>query len=160
MAEYLAEGNAKQPRKRVGCDVLIRDTTGRILIVNPEYKPDWDLPGGMAEANESPLDAAQRELREELGIRQAVGLMLCVDWVAPHGVWDDSVMFIFDGGVLSDDVAARLRPRDGELLGHQFCEPADAEGLLRPYYWLRVRAALRAQEAGRAAYLQNGTPIS
>jgi 8-oxo-dGTP diphosphatase len=67
--KHLAEGNAKQPRKRVGCDVLLRDTLGRILIVNPEYKPDWDLPGGMAEANESPLDAVQRELREELGLR-------------------------------------------------------------------------------------------
>ena len=74
--QYLAEGNANQPRKRVGCDVLIRDTSGRILIVNPEYKPDWDLPGGMAEANESPMDAVQRELSEELGIDLPVGAML------------------------------------------------------------------------------------
>jgi 8-oxo-dGTP pyrophosphatase MutT (NUDIX family) len=64
--KYLAQGNAK-PRKRVGCDVLVRDTSGRILIVNPEYKPDWDLPCGMAEANESPVEAVHRELREELG---------------------------------------------------------------------------------------------
>jgi 8-oxo-dGTP pyrophosphatase MutT (NUDIX family) len=154
--KYLAEGNAKQPRKRVGCDVLIRDTEGRILIVNPEYKPDWDLPGGMAEANESPMDAVQRELREELGIGLQVGALLCVDWVAPHGVWDDSVMFVFDGGVLSEEDAARLQPRDRELLGFQFCNPTDAETLLRPYFWLRVRAALEALENGRAAYLQNG----
>lgn len=154
--KYLAEGNAKQPRKRVGCDVLIRDTSGRILIVNPEYKPDWDLPGGMAEANESPMDAAQRELREELGIRQPIGSMLCVDWVAPHGVWDDSVMFIFDGGVLSDEEVAEVRPRDRELLGYEFHYPGDAGNLLRPYYWLRVQGALGALETGRPAYLQNG----
>jgi 8-oxo-dGTP diphosphatase len=154
--EYLAEGNAKQPRKRVGCDVLIRDTSGRILIVNPEHKPDWDLPGGMAEANESPADAVQRELREELGIERPVRTMLCVDWVAPHNVWDDSLMFIFDGGVLSDEEAASLRPRDRELLGYRFCETDEAEKLLRPYFWLRVRGALRALETGRATYLQNG----
>ncbi len=51
---YLAEGNAKQPRKRVSADVILRDHAGRILLVDPQYKPDWDTPGGMAEANEPP----------------------------------------------------------------------------------------------------------
>ncbi|MFD8591350.1 NUDIX domain-containing protein, partial [Streptomyces sp. NPDC059637] len=49
---YLAEGNATQPRKRVAADVLLRDPAGRFLLVEPTYKPGWDLPGGMAEANE------------------------------------------------------------------------------------------------------------
>jgi 8-oxo-dGTP diphosphatase len=66
-----AEGNAKQARKRVAADVLVRDTSQRILLVDPSYKPDWDLPGGMAEANEPPLEAAQREVREELGLNLA-----------------------------------------------------------------------------------------
>ena len=64
---HLAEGNAKQARKRVSADVILRDALGRILLVDPKYKPDWDLPGGMAEANEPPADAVRRELREELG---------------------------------------------------------------------------------------------
>ncbi len=66
-AEYLAEGNRTQAHKRVGADVVFRDHAGRILLVDPVYKPDWDLPGGMAEANESPLDTAKREIPEELG---------------------------------------------------------------------------------------------
>ncbi|WP_244298760.1 hypothetical protein [Micromonospora cremea] len=37
---YLAEGNARQPRKRVGADVLIRNPRDEILLVNPRYKPD------------------------------------------------------------------------------------------------------------------------
>src|SRR6476620_7949276 len=154
--EYLAEGNAKQARKRVGCDLLIRDRANRIFLVNPEYKPDWDLPGGMAEANESPVDAVARELREELRLSRPVGSMLCVDWVTPHNVWDDSLMFIFDGGVLGDEELASLRPRDSELLGFGFYDPDGAEKLLRPYFWLRVQGALRALKTGRAAYLQNG----
>lgn len=57
---YLAEGNATQARKRVAADVLIRDASGRVLLVNPTYKPGWDLPGGMVEANEPPHAAAIR----------------------------------------------------------------------------------------------------
>ena len=75
---YLAEGNAKQARKRVSADVILRDAHGRILLVDPKYKPDWDLPGGMAEANEPPANAVRRELREELGLDLQIGDLLCV----------------------------------------------------------------------------------
>jgi 8-oxo-dGTP pyrophosphatase MutT (NUDIX family) len=56
---------------------------GRILLVNPNYKPDWDMPGGMAEANESPLDAARREIREELGLALTIDSLLYVVKTAP-----------------------------------------------------------------------------
>jgi hypothetical protein len=36
---HLAEGNAKQARKRVAADVIIRDEAGRLLLVDPNYKP-------------------------------------------------------------------------------------------------------------------------
>ena len=85
---YLAEGNAKQARKRVSADAIVRDSSGRILLVDPTYKPDWDLPGGMAEANEPPADALRRELREELGLGIKAGDLLCVDWISPHDPWD------------------------------------------------------------------------
>jgi ADP-ribose pyrophosphatase YjhB (NUDIX family) len=75
---YLAKGNAKQARKRVSADAIVRDSSGRILLVDPTYKPDWDLPGGMAEANEPPADAVRRELREELGLGIQVGALLSV----------------------------------------------------------------------------------
>src|SRR5271165_6955106 len=35
---YLAEGNAKQARKRVSADAILRDAQGRILLVDPRYK--------------------------------------------------------------------------------------------------------------------------
>ncbi|HEX7658864.1 MAG TPA: NUDIX domain-containing protein [Pseudonocardiaceae bacterium] len=95
---YLAEGNAKQARKRVRADVLLRDEHGRILLVDPAYKPDWDMPGGMAEVNESPHKAVERELKEELDLDIEAGRLVCVDWVSPHGPWDDLLAFIFDGG--------------------------------------------------------------
>src|SRR5690349_17461511 len=88
---YLAEGNAKQARKRVSVDALIHDQENRILVVKPTYKPGWDLPGGMVEANEAPLDALRRELGEELGLSLPILSLLSIDWVPPHGPWDDQL---------------------------------------------------------------------
>lgn len=153
---HLAEGNARQPRKRVSADVVVRDLAGRVLLVDPRYKPDWDLPGGMAEANEPPHLAAQREVHEELGVRIDIGDLLCVDWVAPHGPWDDLLAFVFDGGTLSDAQVAALKLGDGELAAFEFCAKELAEQRLRPYVWRRLVAALDALETGQAAYLQNG----
>lgn len=155
---HLAEGNARQPRKRVGADVLIRDGRSRILLVDPSYKPDWDLPGGMAEANEPPHEAARRELHEELGLTLAVTSVLVVDWVSPHGPWDDSLMFVFDGGILTDEQTAGLRLQDGELSGYRYHRVDEARAVLRPYVWNRVHHALLAAEDGRPRYLQNGGP--
>jgi 8-oxo-dGTP diphosphatase len=155
-AAYLAEGNRTQARKRVGADVLFRDGAGRILLVDPRYKPDWDLPGGMVEANEPPLDAAKREVREELGIEYAGGRLLVVDWVSPHGPWDDGLMFIFDGGVLSEEQQAGVSLRDGELAGYRFVEPEEAARLLREYVWRRVAEAVRASESEHTRYLHDG----
>jgi ADP-ribose pyrophosphatase YjhB (NUDIX family) len=155
---YLAEGNARQARKRVSADVLVRDGQGRILLVDPVYKPDWDLPGGMAEANEPPAEAVRRELREELGLDIAVGSLLCVDWVSPHGPWDDLLSFIFDGGVLSEDAISKIRPVDDELRAFEFCDQGRAKERLRPYVWRRVSVALDALETGGATYAQDGYP--
>ncbi|MFV2198722.1 NUDIX domain-containing protein [Nocardiopsis sp. LOL_012] len=158
--EQLAEGNRTQPRKRVAAEVHLHDESGRLLLVDPVYKPYWDIPGGMVEANEPPHDAAVRELGEELGLEPVLGALLCVDWVAPHGPWDDLLMFVFDGGTLSSERAASLRPTDGELQELRWCTPAQAEELLREDVWARTRAALSAREAHQTLYLHGGRPIS
>jgi 8-oxo-dGTP pyrophosphatase MutT (NUDIX family) len=156
---YLAEGNAKQARKRVGADVILRDGAGRLLLVDPRYKPDWDLPGGMAEANEAPHEAARRELKEELGHDLQLMELLCVEWVPPHGPWDDSLMFVFNGGQLTDDQIASLKIVDGELAEFRFCTSAEAAQMLRPYVWRRVQAALDGLNKGRVQYL-DGSELS
>jgi 8-oxo-dGTP pyrophosphatase MutT (NUDIX family) len=158
--QHLAEGNAKQARKRVGADALLRDQQGRILLVDPKYKPDWDVPGGMVEANEPPLDALQRELTEELGLEIATRDMtlLCVDWVSPHGPWDDSLMFIFDAGTLTAEQIADLRLTDSELAAYEFCTVEQARQRLRLYVWQRVNAALEALDTHQVAYLHDGHP--
>jgi 8-oxo-dGTP diphosphatase len=149
---YLAEGNARQARKRVAADVIVRDEDSRVLLVNPNYKPDWDLPGGMVEANEAPIDAGRRELREELGLDVPVDGLLSVEWVPPHGPWDDTLVFIFDGGTLPAPTIQRLKITDDEISAFRFCTSEEARQLLRPYVWRRAEAALDAVDTRRALY--------
>lgn len=154
---HLAEGNAKQPRKRVAADVLFRDTQGDFLLVRPTYKPGWDLPGGMAEANEAPEDAAVREVKEELGLAVTLLGLLVVDWVPPHGPWDDQLAFIFDGGVLAEGLA--LRPHDEEVSDLAFVSRSEVGARVRPRLANRFEAALAALSSGRVGYLRGGRPV-
>lgn len=42
----------------------------------------------------------RRELIEGLDLAIVLRDLLVVDWVAPHGPWDDQIAFVFDGGTL------------------------------------------------------------
>jgi 8-oxo-dGTP diphosphatase len=65
-------------RKRRTSRVLVFDPVGRVLLIRfVVQRTDgefifWLTPGGEIEAGEAPLEAAVRELREELGLEVAV----------------------------------------------------------------------------------------
>lgn len=155
---YLAEGNARQARKRVAADILIRDNAGRVLLVDPTYKPGWDLPGGMVEANEAPSAAASRELREEVGLTLLPQRVLVLEWVAPHGPWDDSLVFVFDGGTLTDEQSSRLRITDREIGAFEFVDLDTAANRLRDYVWQRLARAVHVANGLRGAPLDYNEP--
>ncbi|MDG4800279.1 NUDIX domain-containing protein [Micromonospora sp. WMMD980] len=50
--------------------VVVIDDHGRILLVrHAGHRDGWAVPGGAVDIGESPVDAAVREIREELGVR-------------------------------------------------------------------------------------------
>ncbi|WP_067171856.1 NUDIX domain-containing protein [Microtetraspora niveoalba] len=142
-------------RVRAAAGALIRDDSGRVMLVRPTYKTTWDIPGGALEADESPRAACVRELREELSISPEIGPLLCVDWVPPLPPWDGGLMFVFDGGVLpaSDLAAVRLPP--DELERFAFVAAGDLDELVLPDMARRIRACLRTLGRG-AVYLEGG----
>lgn len=151
---HLAEGNARQARKRVAADALIRDEDGRVLLVDPTYKEGWDLPGGMVEANESPQTGVAREIREELGLVRAIGRPLVVEWVGAQGPWDDQVVFVFDGGVMTPGEVTEICVTDAEIGAWRFIDADDARSDLRDHIWRRLRAALDALGDGSVRYVE------
>lgn len=52
-----------------GVSVIITNLGGDVLLLKHSYGPDvWSLPGGGLARGEDPMEAARREVREELGI--------------------------------------------------------------------------------------------
>ncbi len=146
-----------QPRKRMGAGVLLRDEQGRVLVVEPTYQASWEIPGGSVETDESPRDACSREVNEELGLTLDVGRLLCMEWQGPEPDRSESLMFVYDGGVLSDPNSITL-PAD-ELVSFRFVDPDQIDELMVERLVRRVRAALQALGDGGVAELENGKPV-
>jgi ADP-ribose pyrophosphatase YjhB (NUDIX family) len=132
---------ARLPRKTVAGGALIRDRAGRILFLEPTYKPTLDIPGGVAEYDESPYDACRREVKEEIGLDREIGALLVVDWVPALGPWTDALAFIFDGGTLDGD---HLTPDPTEVRAIHFLTLAEATPRLRPSMTRRLTLAQQA----------------
>lgn len=149
--------NQSLPRKRAAAAVLFTDPRGHVLIVKPTYKPGWEIPGGAVEDDESPYDAAVREIAEELGLDHRPGALLALDYVAATPERSDGLMVVFDGGTLPDSTVLRL-PAD-ELSAHAFVHPDQLGDHLPAHLGRRALAALAARH-DRAAYLHGGRPTT
>jgi ADP-ribose pyrophosphatase YjhB (NUDIX family) len=144
------------PGKTVAAGALIQDNNGRILFVEPIYKPYLEIPGGIVDTNESPHAACQREIREELGLDIELGGLLIVDWVPQHGAWRDSLQFIFDGGFLTDEQTDHVTLPYDELKNFQFSHINQVAKQLKTSLMRRLQEALKAKEYNTTKYTQFG----
>lgn len=142
-------------RPKVAAGAVFFDEADRVMLVRPSYKPHWDIPGGYVEPGESPRDACEREVHEELSIRPAIGRLLVVDW-APHPDEGDKLLFVFDGGTLSDSELSRIRLDPAELLEYRFHEVASLAGHVPARMERRVAATVDARDRGQPRYLEHG----
>lgn len=70
--EWAVEGRGLTASARV------RDSDGRIALIQNSWTDGWFLPGGEVEAGESPEEAARREVREETGLDATIESPLVV----------------------------------------------------------------------------------
>lgn len=149
------------PRVLAGAAALFRDAEGRVLVVEPNYREGWTLPGGTIEsdAGETPRQAARRETAEEIGLDVELGPLLALDW--SHGPGRPPIVaYVYDGGVLLDERFAAIRLQEEELLSWKLIDPAEVTTHLLGSLGLRVVAALDALARGEGPVeLENGLPV-
>lgn len=145
------------PKTRVIAHVLFShpDPSGerRHLVCRTTFKSDWELPGGIVEADESPRLGAEREVAEELGIVVQVGRVLAIDWLPPMLGWEDALELIFDGG----DVHGRtLSLQSSEIAEVAWLTLSEAVEVLRPSAAERLRTI--SDDPATMHYLEDGRP--
>ncbi|MEV0178846.1 NUDIX hydrolase [Streptomyces sp. NPDC050625] len=146
------------PRVLAGAAALFRDAEDRVLLVEPNYREGWALPGGTIESDdgETPRQGARRETAEEIGLDRELGRLLAVDWV--HGTGRPPlVAYLYDGGVLAESEFAAIRLQEEELLSWRLVPREELSAHLPGALGRRVLAALDvlAQGSGTAE-LENG----
>ncbi|MEV5545362.1 NUDIX hydrolase [Streptomyces sp. NPDC052309] len=146
---------AKMAHPRMAAGALFFDDADRVLMVEPTYKDCWDIPGGYVEAGESPLHAAVREVREELGITPPIGRLLAVDW-APNEAEGDKVLYLFDGGRLSREQLAGIELQADELRSFEFLTSEQITERTIPRLARRILAAAEARDDAVLVYLEHG----
>lgn len=154
---------ANLPKVLAGAAALFRDERGHVLIVEPNYREGWTLPGGTIEsdAGETPRQGARRETAEEIGLDVELGALLAVDWVHSASGRDRPplVAYVYDGGVLTEEQLASIRLQEEELLSWKLVAREDLSTYLPGTLGPRVESALDALAAGTGpAELEDGRP--
>jgi ADP-ribose pyrophosphatase YjhB (NUDIX family) len=149
---------ASLPRVLAGAAALFRNAEGRVLLVEPNYREGWTLPGGTIESDdgETPRQGARRETAEEIGLDRELGRLLTVDWV--HGTGRPPlVVYLYDGGVLGEDDFKAIRLQEEELLSWRLVPREELTDYLPGAMGRRVLAALKVLDEGSGtAELENG----
>jgi 8-oxo-dGTP pyrophosphatase MutT (NUDIX family) len=146
------------PKKRVIAHVIVRDTTGRVLLCQVSYKSDLELPGGVVEPDEDPATGASREMHEELGVALPLLGVLAIDWLPRWEGWGDAVEILYDGGVHDPGLLDRLQPDGFEIREISWHSPDALDGLVSPLNARRLPLILAAPS--QLHNLSNGSPIT
>ncbi|WP_338895079.1 NUDIX hydrolase [Streptomyces sp. TG1A-60] len=153
---------ASLPRVLAGAAAIFRDAEGRVLLVEPNYREGWGLPGGTIESDdgETPRQGARRETLEEIGLDVEPGRLLAVDWVRWVGR-PPLVAYVYDGGVLGEEDLKRIRLQEEELLSWRLVPRDELVPYLSETLGRRVLAALDALDDGTGPIeLENGNRVS
>jgi 8-oxo-dGTP diphosphatase len=147
------------PRKRMASTVLLFDESDRVLVVEPTYVDFMELPGGSIDLDESPRQAAIREVKEEFGLDRDPGRLLAMDWVPPRPGRSEGLIAVFDGGRLTVEEIAGIRLPADELRSFAFLAAAEAARVLPDLLARRLLSCLDARRAAITVYLENGSSV-
>jgi 8-oxo-dGTP pyrophosphatase MutT (NUDIX family) len=96
-------------KRTIGVRMLLLDQ-GKVLLVKHTYQPDWYTIGGGVEPGETPREAMERELKEEVGVTLTSPPQLFSVYYSRNEKHDDYIIFYIGQGchqeaVSSDEIA-------------------------------------------------------
>jgi 8-oxo-dGTP pyrophosphatase MutT (NUDIX family) len=127
---YIAELRKKVGKElimTVGCGVLVENEKGEVLLQKRSDTGEWCVPGGALEPGETYIEAATREVFEEVGIKvselELFGLYSGDDRMIhyPNGDIVYSLSVIFK----TNKYEGEISDEDSEVLEHRFFKKED-----------------------------------
>lgn len=112
------------PLMVTGCGVIIENDKGEILLQKRRDNGSWGLPGGSMELGEKFIDAAKREVYEEVGIE--------ISELALFGIYSGRIMtypngdICFGTGIIFKTTVyhGEIQNNTEEVIEHQFFDKA------------------------------------
>ena len=104
------------PAKRVSAQLIVKNKQGKYLLVKPNYRDYWILPGGVVEKDEAPLQAMHREVKEEIGVSLPNIRFAGIDYsyLHKHNL-PDWIHVLFEADEPSEELIAQFVPEEGEI---------------------------------------------
>lgn len=143
------------PKKQVGTAVLFFNTDNELLIVKPDYKDCWLVPGGATDEDESPLHCAVREVNEEIALNIPELKLVGIYYGSAHGFYSDSLKFIFYGGILTNDQIKHIKIQKNEITDCKFIKIEEALPLLSDSLQKSIPQSLIALKNNTVVYIEN-----
>lgn len=160
MGNYLPPGQhyLRLAKKPVSAAAVYFDAEGKVLLVKPNYRDTWQLPGGSTEKVESPYDACLREVKEELGAKFPVKNLLLIEYfkLDPER---ELIHLVFNGGTLDSQAISKIVIQKEELDDYGFYALDTALNMVSPLAKARVESIKKAMETNKVVYLENGEEI-
>lgn len=147
------------PKKRVGAGALFLNETGEMLVVKPIYKEGWLIPGGSVEENESPQQACEREIIEEINLQITTKQLLVIDAVGTQSDRLSGLQFTFYGGILNGEAIEKITLQNTELSEFKFVAFKDLNRVFPARKINRYNFCLEALKNNTIYYLENGSKL-
>ena len=135
---YSKEENIRFLKERVArpssAGIIIENDKSEALILKANYKKYWSFPGGWIEDDQTPSEAAIRELKEEAGIDVSIDSLKLIQVVNRKSSFLSSYQFIFKTSeILKDTSIIRLQPE--EIDDYRFVTKKEILDNLEMYSW-------------------------
>ena len=142
-------------RKTVGSGAVFLDEKQRILIVKPNYKEGWNLPGGRVENDESPTEACAKEVFEEIGLKKSIQQLACVQYMKKAAMNHDHIRLAFFGGILSESEIRSIKLQQEELTEFKFAALSEMKGYVDQHLLSLIESAIAAQRENKVIYIES-----